>query len=184
MRITCLGNSLKVVFVLFASSFCIPVLASDQYPWLWNTEQGIKVTMADGNTYGVNVAAGVSGVFLDPAPHRVEGRQYVALYQVAPSSTGEPTGFCGAGKEVWLSVYEVTGTALSARSRVLVGSCLRNVALASQNTGEADQTSDFSSVQWNNQGFSIDWLTPRDATGRLNPTHYVLHDKVFAPQGT
>ncbi|MGV8919991.1 MAG: hypothetical protein ACOH2R_19650 [Pseudomonas sp.] len=107
----------------------------------------------------------------------------ISVFQVSSSNPGKPTGYCGAGNEVWLYVYKVEGSALIAHERVLVSSCLRSISPASQNTRDEAQDVDFSSVQWNTQGFSIDWFSHVDASGKpLKTTNYVLRGEHFAAQ--
>ncbi|CAI8989793.1 hypothetical protein EMIT0P4_80107 [Pseudomonas sp. IT-P4] len=55
--------------------------------------------------------------------------------------------------------------------------------MASQNSGTEKQDTDFSSVQWNEKGFSIDWFNHVNAAGQaLTSTNYVLHGKAVSIQ--
>jgi hypothetical protein len=133
--------------------------------------------------YDVKLFSEVGGVFYDRDKHTIGGREYVSLFQVLSSNSARPSGACGAGNEVWLHVYHVAGAVLNEKIKVLVSSCLRSISLASQNTGDQMQDSDFSSVQWNLKGFSIEWFEHVDAAGRpLQFTNFVLREDAFLPQ--
>jgi hypothetical protein len=55
--------------------------------------------------------------------------------------------------------------------------------MASQNTGTQLQDVDFSSVQWNSRGFSIEWFEKVDAAGRaLQFSNFLLQGGVFVQQ--
>lgn len=125
----------------------------------------------------------MKGVFLDREKHPINGDFYISVFEVSPSSPAKPTALCGAGDEVWLTVYKVASETLIAQARVLVSSCLRSISMASQNSGEATQNADFSSMQWTSTGFSIEWFDRVDAAGQaVGLTHYVLQGGVFTPQ--
>lgn len=140
------------------------------------------MVMADKSIYGLKVLADVEGVFYDKYKHLIGDNFYISVFQVSPSSSGMPQEFCGAGREVWLYVYKVVSTGLSVQAKVLVDSCLRSISITSQNSGAEKQDADFSSVQWQTDGFSIEWFERVDAAGRpLRSTRYVLRDAVFLP---
>lgn len=156
--------------------------ASQSTLWVSSKEDGIQFEMTDGSVYRLTLPDPVKGVFYDRNKHEVGGGTYVALFQVLPSNAVSSTGYCGAGSEVWLYVYKVVTAQLHEHSKVLVGSCLSSISMLSQNTGASTQETDFSSVQWTERGFSIEWFNHMDAQGRsLSSTRYVLQDGVFLP---
>lgn len=184
MRIIFLRNKLgrSSIFILLAFAAVGNVFANTAISWVGSKDGQVQMAMADGSVYDLKLFPDVNGVFYDKSKHKVEEGFYVSLFQVSSSNSGKPTGFCGAGSEVWLYVYKVTGAELSAQTRVLVSSCLRSISMVSQNSGKGTQDSDFSSVQWNAKGFSIEWFDNVDASGRpLHSTRYVLRDTVFSP---
>jgi hypothetical protein len=143
----------------------------------------IPIELSDGSVYGLNVPAEVEEVFYEPIKHELKGEGYVLLFQRVRSLAGRPLKRCGAGKEVRLHVYQVVADQLNERANVLVSSCLRSVSLLSQNTGNENQETDFSSVHWNAEGFSIDWFNQVDGAGRqISATHYGLQGDTFVPQ--
>jgi hypothetical protein len=143
----------------------------------------VHLAMADGTAYGLNISGEISAVFYDKSKHKVEDDAYVSLFQVLPSNSGNPTGLCGAGSEIWLYVYQVKGAALKEKITVLVSSCLHSISLASQNSGEETQAFDFSSVQWSTHGFSIKWFEKMDAAGQpVSATDFVMRNGVFSPR--
>ena len=170
-------------FLLLGLGWVSHVHAGTETFWLKNKSGQERLLMADGAAYDVKLNPDVDGVFYDRNKHELGEDEYVSLFQVSPSNSASPLGLCGAGKEIWLHVYRITGTALTQITKTLVSSCLRSISMASQNSGAAMQDQDFSSVQWNLQGFSIEWFEHRDAAGRsLQFSNFVLHDGVFLQQ--
>ena len=156
------------------------VFAAAELSWVAKKNNQVRLEMADGTAYDLKILPEVGGVFYDKRKHKVHEWTYVSSFQLSPSNSGRPTGLCGAGSEVWLYVYQVTEAMLSERARVLVSSCLRSISMTSQNSGEAAQDFDFSSVQWNLQGFSIGWFENDNAAGQsISSTNFVLHDGAF-----
>jgi hypothetical protein len=171
-----------LVFILSALVAVSAVAASDTSPWVSNKQGAVAMRMTDGSVYTLKLPPDVDGMFYDRSKHLLEGQSYVAVFQVLPSNPEKPLGFCGAGSEVWLSVYKIVGAKLDARTKVLVSSCLHSISLVSQNSGEETQDTDFSSVKWDEQGFSIEWFSNADAKGRpLSSTQYRLQEGVFTP---
>ncbi|SDX45827.1 hypothetical protein SAMN05444064_1223 [Pseudomonas syringae] len=170
------------LFMWLALAVTSTIFASPAISWISNKNGVVRMGMADGSVYGLRLSPDVEGVFYDGRKHAIGDSSYVSVFQVSPSIPEKPEGFCGAGTEVWLYIYEVAGAELRAKTRILVSSCLRSISLASQRSGEEAQESDFSSVQWNEQGFSIEWFDHVDAAGRpLSSTNYVVRGNVFSP---
>lgn len=184
MPITFLGNKIKKLLVAGSLVLmCVSsVFASPAVSWIDSEAGQVHLKMEDGSVYDLKVLPKAQGVFYSPVKHAVEGSYYLSLFQVLPSNPRKPEGVCGAGSEVFLYIYKETHTGLDEQVRVLVSSCLRSISMVSQNTGQPNQDTDFSSVQWNTKGFSIEWFSNTDASGRpLSSTHYVLHNNVFSP---
>jgi hypothetical protein len=88
-------------------------------------------------------------------------------------------GHCGAGREIELFVYELIPPKPVERGRILISSCLETVSLASQNSGSPESESDFSSVVWQHDGFTITWWgAGSDGKGS---SHYALRNGRFVP---
>jgi len=104
-------------------------------------------------------------------------KRFRALYQVFDSNPFNPTGRCGAGREIHLFVYELTRPKPIERGSLVISSCLETVSLASQNSGSPGSESDFSSVTWQDDGFTIEWwgIGP----GGNASSHYALRDGLF-----
>ncbi|MGF6093172.1 hypothetical protein [Pseudomonas sp. 18173] len=184
MQIMCWVNKcrLALVFLILTFGASSNVIADVDLTWLESKQGRVQLKLAGGNVHELKLEPNVSGIFFDEGQHKIGERSFVSLFQVQPSNPGHSMGYCGAGSEVWFYVYEVADNALKEKTRVLVSSCLSSVSLASQNTGLATQDFDFSSVQWNSQGFSIAWFERVDAAGRsLTRTHFVLQDDDFLP---
>ena len=185
MPIMCWGSKFTkaLFFLLLGLGWVSHAHAGTETFWLKNKSGQVRLLMADGAAYDVKLNPDVDGVFYDRNKHELGEDEYVSLFQVSPSNSGNPLGLCGAGSEIWLHVYRITGTALTEITKTFVSSCLRSISMASQNSGAAMQDQDFSSVQWNLQGFSIEWFEHRDAAGRsLQFSNFVLHDGVFLQQ--
>ncbi|MFM9487526.1 MULTISPECIES: hypothetical protein [Pseudomonas] len=173
----------SLFFLLLGFMAVSGAFADTAMPWVSNEKSGVILHMEDGSLYRLKLNAGVGGVFYDRHKYPIAGETYLALFEVSPSNPGKPTGFCGAGSEVWLHVYRVADTSLRTKTRTLVSSCLRSISMASQNSGTEKQDTDFSSVQWNEKGFSIDWFNHVNAAGQaLTSTNYVLHGKAVSIQ--
>ncbi|HWT69277.1 MAG TPA: hypothetical protein VN214_09220, partial [Pseudomonas sp.] len=127
--------------------------------------------------------ADVDSLFYDRDKHPVECDNYISLFQTSPSNRENPTGLCGAGNEIWLYVYQVTGAELVEKTKSLVSSCLHSISMTSQNSGASGQDHNFSSVQWNSRGFSIEWFDRVDAAGRsLKLSNFMVQDGDFVQQ--
>ncbi len=163
--------------VMCVKSMC----ASAAVSWVDSEAGRVHLKMEDGSVFDLKLLPEAKGVFYSPDKHAVEGRYYLSLFQVLPSSPRKPEGLCGAGSEVFLVVFKETNAGFSEQLRVLVSSCLRSISMASQNTGKSNQDTDFSSVQWDAKGFFIDWFYNSDATGQpLSSTHYRLYNNGFS----
>lgn len=163
--------------VMCVKSMC----ASAAVTWVDSKAGRVHLKMEDGSVFDLKLLPEAKGVFYSPDKHAVEGRYYLSLFQVLPSSPRKPEGLCGAGSEVFLVVFKETNAGFSEQLRVLVSSCLRSISMASQNTGKLNQDTDFSSVQWDAKGFFIDWFYNSDATGQpLSSTHYRLYNNGFS----
>lgn len=183
MQIMFWGNKAERCLILLLLAFVATgqVFAGSATPWLGNKNGLIHMDMANGSAYALKLSPDMEGVFYDRSTHELDSGFYISVFEVLPSNPDQPVGFCGAGSEVWLSVYKVAGTALDAKTRALVSSCLHSISMASQNSGAPDQESDFSSVRWNAKGFSIEWFDNVDARGRpLSSTDYVLQNGTFS----
>jgi hypothetical protein len=144
----------------------------------------VEIRLA-GRAYNLKLSSSAIGVYFDDNRHRIQGKDYVSLLQVSDSNPEAPEGRCGAGREVWLSVYEEKNLQLEERLKVLVSSCIHSILLASQNTGAEDQDTDFSSVSWSAHGISIGWFQNIDATGRsLAQTNYFVRNGAFFSNDT
>ena len=144
------------------------------------TEGLAQLHMNDGSRYEIRVPPETQFVFIDRRKHRLRKHDYVAVYAQSSSSSGQPLGLCGAGREIELKVYRIDGRALEAVRDVKVESCLESVYLASQNTGEPDQENNFSSVHWDEHGFSVRWLSRFDSAGKpLESTRYEFEGAGF-----
>jgi len=184
MRIMYLQSKLASValIVLLALVAVGNSFASDSIVQVANVDKQVQLLMSDGSLIGLKVSPAVKNVFYDRNKHYVNGDPYIAVFQVLASKSRGAASFCGAGREIWLHVYKVISAELSMQKKILVDSCLRPVSMASQNSGEANQDTDFSSVQWRADGFSIEWFVNTDSAGRaLSSTRYVLRDAVFSP---
>jgi hypothetical protein len=128
---------------------------------------------------GVTLAPAATGAFVDTRVHRIGEKRFRALYQVFDSNASNPMGRCGAGREIHLFVYELTTPKPIERVRVLISSCLETLSLASQNSGRPYNESDFSSVIWQGDGFTIKWWSI--GPGGDASSHYALRDDHFVP---
>lgn len=187
MRIMYLQSSFRcfllMLMLIFGWGSTANALDISPLSFSGNTDRIVYIDAADGDVYRLRLYSDVSGIVYDKKKHKINGDVYLPLFQVSDSNPGKPTAYCGVGREVWLYVYKVQGGTLSPITRVLVSSCLRSISLTSQNTGEQAQDLDFSSVQWHETGFSIQWFARIDTAGKLlSSTNYVVHDGVFSAQ--
>lgn len=169
------------LFLLISCLLPAPgVLAEDGHRsnWIWNGASSGHHRVgwvADG----VMLSPGALGAFVDTRVHMIGNRRFRALYQVFDSNRENRMGRCGAGREVHLHVYELTPTRSVERGAVLVSSCLQTLGLASQNSGVPDSESDFSSVIWTKDGFTVQWWGA-GPEGRAT-SHYALRNGRFGP---
>jgi hypothetical protein len=183
MQIMCWVN--KVAKTLLCFLFCLApaFYASAETTPVTKVSGQAQLQLADGASYQVKLMVDTDAVFYDKDKHKAGEGEYVSLFQIAPSNPAQPSGLCGSGSEVWLYVYQIQSAGLVEKTRSLVSSCLRSVSMESQNSGARQQDLDFSSVQWNPQGFSIQWFEHADAAGRpLQRSNFVLHDGTFLRQ--
>ncbi|MFL6958526.1 hypothetical protein ACJ7C5_12245 [Nocardiopsis yanglingensis] len=140
---------------------------------------GLEGGSIDAVLGGVTLAPAATGAFVDTRVHRIGEKRFRALYQVFNSNASNPMGLCGAGREIHLFVYELTPPKPIERGRVLISSCLETLSLASQNSGRPHSESDFSSVIWQGDGFTIEWwgIGP----GGDASSHYALRNDHFVP---
>lgn len=134
---------------------------------VWKTAERplVKLQMDDGAVFKIRARLDADKVLFESVRHAVGSREFIAVLQLVASSPYRPGGFCGAGHETWLYVYEVQETILHERTSVLISSCLETFGLLSQRTGQRGQATDFSSIGWNEEGFSIRWDNNYDAVG-------------------
>lgn len=182
MPIMCCRNKFVQLCMWLLLAWGNNVFAGFDTEWVSSQGGQVQLEMSDGSVYRLKSPPSVVGVFYDRNGHEVGSGIYISVFQVSPSNSANATGYCGAGNEVWLYVYEVLADELHERDRVLVSSCLHSISMPSQNTGAPTQETDFSSVQWTEEGFYIEWFNNVDAQGRsLSSTRYVLRDGVFLP---
>lgn len=181
MQITFLGGKCKVVLLLIVGVMNVNVAwAGGALPWVGNDGTSVDIKMSDGTVYGLRLFENVDGVYYDEKKHQIGQGSYISVFHVSSSNSGKPMGYCGAGSEVWLYVYKVLDQQLVAQTRVLVSSCLRSLSMVSQNTGREGQDTDFSSVQWSAEGFSVRWFNNVDAIGRpIRATNYIPQGDKF-----
>ncbi len=151
----------------------------EQPPMLIWRAAGTEGGAIDAVLGGVTLAPAAVGVFVDTRVHRIGRERFRAIYQVFDSNASNPMGRCGAGREIDLFVYELTPPKPIERGRILISSCLESVFLASQNSGSPDSDSDFSSVIWQDDGFTIEgWDI---GSGASASRHYILRNGHFVP---
>ncbi|KAF1017325.1 MAG: hypothetical protein GAK31_00589 [Stenotrophomonas maltophilia] len=119
------------------------------------------------------------GAFVDTRVHQIGSRRFRALYQVFDTGADNPTGRCGAGREVQLFVYELTPSKPVERVRLLVSSCQQTLSLASQQSGLSGSESDFCSVMRDDDGFTVAWWEA-GPEGKAT-SRYVLRKGRFVP---
>ncbi|MBK0013731.1 hypothetical protein IAE56_15250 [Stenotrophomonas sp. S41] len=172
---------MRRLFLLLSCLLPAPgVLAEDGHRsnWIWNGASSGHHGVGWGAD-GVMLSPGALGAFVDTRVHMIGNRRFRALYQVFDSNPENRMGRCGAGREVHLHVYELTPTRPVERGAVLVSSCLQTLALASQDSGAPDSESDFSSVIWTKDGFTVEWWG--DGPEGRATSHYALRNGQFGP---
>lgn len=84
----------------------------------------------------------------------VYGYKYMVVFNAFPSNKNNPSGFCGAGNEIYAYIYQVSER-LHLIGNILVSSCKSNIFLKSQDDSGDDNN--FASFTWTDSGFKIDW---------------------------
>lgn len=178
MRITFLINKRWLSLIgFFLNTFWVAGVYASEVRWIDAKDGQVMVRAKNGSEYVLSVPIGVKGVYFDGDLHRVSDKEYLSIFQVSASNPVRPDGFCGSGDEVWLQLYESSS---KVSSRILVSSCLHSVSLASQNSGQERQDNDYSSVKWDEYGFSIEWFGRVDSFGRvISLTRYRLCSDSF-----
>lgn len=165
MRITFLISKLRLSLIgFFLNVFWVVGVCASEVRWVDAKDGQVMVRAQNGNEYVLSVPMGIKGVYFDGDLHRVGEKEYLSIFQVSASNPLRPDGFCGSGDEVWLQLYESSS---KISSRILVSSCLHSISLASQNSGQEGQDNDYSSVKWDEYGFSIEWFGRVDSFGRV-----------------
>lgn len=185
VRAMCFRTSvLYLVFAVALAGFDGgQAFAAQHISWREKDHGRVKLTLVDGASFVLPLDAHVEGIYLDERKHKIGNSVFLSIFQVSSSSPSKPMGLCGSGREVRLHVYELRSHSLREKYEVLVGSCINNISIVSQNSGKAEQDGDFSSVVWSEQGFTIEWFSNRDVTGRpLQSTKYILKNGFFIPQ--
>lgn len=144
--------------------------------WKAAGPEGIRI---DTVLSGVTLTPAANGAFVDTREHLIGNQRFRAMYQVFDSNADSPMGHCGARREIELFVYELIPPKPVERGRILISSCLETVSLASQNSGSPESESDFSSVVWQHDGFTITWWGA-GPDGKAS-SHYALRNGRFVP---
>lgn len=98
-------------------------------------------------------------LYSDGKLHTVGNRQYFLLINGYPSRQGNPTAQCGAGQEMYADIYQVEVKKVTRVQRIMVVSCWRSLELNSWQKQE-----NFSSITWNKDGVTFDWIVPPNFT--------------------
>ena len=98
-------------------------------------------------------------LYSDGKLHTVGNRQYFLLINGYPSRQGNPTAQCGAGQEMYADIYQVEVKKVTRVQRIMVVSCWRSLELNSWQKQES-----FSSITWNKDGVTFDWIVPPNFT--------------------
>lgn len=117
-------------------------------------------------------------LYSDGKLHSVANRQYFLLINGVPSRPGNPTAQCGAGQEMYADIYQVEAKRATRVQRIMVVSCWRSLELDSWQKQE-----DFSSITWNKNGVTFDWIVPPKFTNlraQLN-LNTVSPELIFIP---
>lgn len=179
MRITSSLIKIIMVFPFFAvgSGYAY---GTNSISWIPNLTGVVHLKLDKGKILDLPLSPEVEGTYYDTAIHQLKGEKFFMIFSVSPSNPEKPTGYCGAGHEIWLYVYRVYGRTLAERAKILAISCQHSFSLASQNSGGADVDYDFSSVQWNEQGFTVYWFNKVNESGQaIKSTSYTLHENAF-----
>lgn len=120
----------------------------------------------------------LASLYSDGRLHTVGNRQYFLLINGFPSRPGNPTAQCGAGQEMYADIYQVEAKKATRVQRIMVVSCWRSLELNSW-----QKQDDFSSITWNKDGVTFDWIVPPKFTNlraQLN-LNTVSPELVFTP---
>lgn len=120
----------------------------------------------------------LASLYSDGRLHTVGNIQYFLLINGFPSRPGNPTAQCGAGQEMYADIYQVEAKKATRVQRIMVVSCWRSLELNSW-----QKQDDFSSITWNKDGVTFDWIVPPKFTNlraQLN-LNTVSPELVFTP---
>ncbi len=148
--------------------------------WVWFTADASNPTRT--SLPGVALDPDARRAFVDSRPYVIGNRRFRLIYHVFDSRASNPMGFCGAGREIYLSVYDVSQPVPVERIRTLVSSCLQSLLLASQEAGCPDSESDFSSVVLLGDELTISWAGTRQ--GGAFKRRYLIRNGHFFLQAT
>ncbi len=148
--------------------------------WVWFAADASNP--AGTSLPGVALDPEARGAFVDSRPYVIGNRHFRLIYHVFDSRAASPMGFCGAGREIYLSVYDVSQPVPVERIRTLVSSCLQSLSLASQETGCAGSEFDFSSVVLLGDELTISWAVTRP--GGAFKRRYLIRNGHFFLQAT
>jgi hypothetical protein len=109
-------------------------------------------------TFKRSVTTASSVAFPADRSRVIDGKEYI-LVVVNQSSSNNPMGYCGAGEEGTLYVFQIEGNKAEPRFSFPVQSCLKSVALAT----ETGTKSPYLAIAWNDAPIGIKIVWEHDA---------------------
>jgi hypothetical protein len=109
-------------------------------------------------TFKRSVTTASSVAFPADRSRVIDGKEYI-LVVVNQSSSNNPMGYCGAGEEGTLYVFQIEGNKAEPRFSLPVQSCLKSVALAT----ETGTKSPYLAIAWNDAPIGIKIVWEHDA---------------------
>lgn len=140
---------------------------------IFNRQQPLTI---DGVT--ITPQKDLVSLYSDRKMHIVGNRQYFLLINGFSSRPGNPTAQCGAGQEIYADIYQVEAKKATRVQRIMIVSCWRSLEL---NSWQAQEN--FSSITWNKDGVTFDWIVPPKFTNlraQLN-LNTISPELVFIP---
>lgn len=174
MPIKFMGNDyMKYILILVFFLDATSNASASEIKEIFNRQQPLRIE-------GVTIIPQkeLVSLYSDGMLHAVGNKKYFLLINGFPSRPGNPTAQCGAGQEMYADIYQVEAKKATGVQRIMVVSCWRSVELNSWQEQE-----DFSSIVWNKDGVTFDWIVPPKFTNlraQLN-LNTVSPELVFIP---
>ena len=179
-----INKTMRLILLILAILITNPVMAERAYTPVIERN---KLYVLDNSNPKIRLAVPLvinkTDWLVEESLKDINGITYLAVFHREPSISDQPEGFCGSGTELWLHIYKVQKNKVNFFGRILASSCKKSFSMASLESGFLNSDKDYSSFQWTHSGFSIDWFSKKDESGKdILKTVYSITSKGIYPE--